>query len=81
MNEETKTYYSIKEFAELLGVHPNTIRNSIKSGRISAFRIGSGPKSSYRIPANEISRIALFDLKEMIERIVIERENDRSSSS
>ncbi len=62
----TKAYYSIKEFAELLSVHHNTIRNSIKMGRINAFRVGYGPKAALRIPSSELSRIAE---KDMIERI------------
>jgi excisionase family DNA binding protein len=53
-------YLSIKEFAEMLNVHPNTIRNSIKSGRINAFKIGSGKKSMYRIPTCEVERMALI---------------------
>lgn len=35
-----KPYYSINEAAEVLGVHPNTIRNRIKDGRLAAGRIG-----------------------------------------
>ncbi len=71
--ETTKAYYSIKEFAKLLGVHHNTVRRSIKCGRLSAFKIGSGKKAIYRIPHSEIDRIALFDMKEMVEKIIQER--------
>lgn len=66
-------YYSIKEFAKILGVHANTIRRSIKSGRINAFKIGAGDKSIYRIPHSEIERIALFDLEHMVEKIIEKR--------
>jgi len=65
MKDLNKAYYSIKEFAEELNVHPNTIRNSIRSGRINAFKVGSGEKSNYRIPASEIQRIALIDFKKI----------------
>lgn len=66
-------FLSIKEFAAKLKVHPNTIRRAIKSGRINGFRVGGGKKSSYRIPASEIGRIALFDLEEFIERVIEKR--------
>jgi len=67
------SFYSIKEFASKLGVHGNTIRRAIKNGRIQAFRVGIGVKSIYRIPYSEINRIALFDLREMIEKMIQER--------
>jgi excisionase family DNA binding protein len=59
-------YLSIKEFASLLRVSPTTIRRSIKSGKLQAFKIGKG-KSVYRIPRSEVQRIALFDLKKVFE--------------
>jgi len=66
-------FYSIKEFATKLGVHPNTIRNAIKSKRISALKIGTPKKHIYRIPHNEIARMFKFDLDEYIEKIVEQR--------
>lgn len=71
--DNVSDFLSIKEFAYLLKVHPNTIRRAVKSGRINAFRIGAGIKSSYRIARAEINRIAIFDLEEMIEKIVEKR--------
>lgn len=68
-------FLSIKEFAFLLRVHPNTIRRAIKSGRISAFKVGYGKKASYRIARTEINRIALFDLEDMIDKIIEKRNN------
>lgn len=62
-------YLSIKEFAKLVNVHENTIRRSIKKGRLQAFRIGVG-QSIFRIPRSEIGRIALFDMKDMVEKII-----------
>lgn len=75
MNKEESdvAYFTINEFAKKLRVHSNTIRRAIKKGRINAFKVGMGKKSSYRIPASEINRIALFDLNEMIEKIIEER--------
>lgn len=66
-------FYSIKEFAKKLRVHENTIRRSIKSGRINGFRVGSGKKAAIRIPHSEINRIALFDMKDLVEKIIEER--------
>lgn len=70
MNEEIKDFLTIKEFAAKLRIHPNTVRNSIRSGRLNAFRIGHGARASYRISASEINRIALFDLEHMVNKIV-----------
>lgn len=64
---------SVVEFAGLLKVHPNTVRKAIKCGRIQAFRIGVGKRSSYRIYKYELERMAAFDATEMIEKIVKER--------
>lgn len=72
-------FYSTKEFAKKLGVHVNTIRRAIKSGRINAFKIGSGKKSIYRIPHNEINRVALFDMEELINKIIENRTKKESS--
>ena len=35
---EQKKFYSIQEAAEFLGVHPNRIRNWIRSGKLPAGR-------------------------------------------
>jgi excisionase family DNA binding protein len=64
--ESNNEFLSVKEFAKLIGVHPNTVRNSIKSGRISAFKVGNGDRSDYRIPRSEINRMACVDLKKII---------------
>lgn len=54
MNE---TYYSIKQFASIVGLCPRTIYRSIKAGKINAFRPGVGKKASYRIPETELGRL------------------------
>lgn len=66
-------FYSIKELADKMRVHPNTIRRAIKFGRIQAIRIGTGKKASYRISENEIVRMAEFDITKLIERIIEEK--------
>jgi len=74
--ENMNGFYTIIEFAVLLKVHPNTIRRQIKNGRIEALKICNGKKILYRIPYSEVNRIALFDLKEYIERIIEDRMKD-----
>lgn len=60
-------FYTIKEFAGLLGVHPTTVRRGIAYGRIQAFRVGEGKKSTYRIFKTELERMAAFDVETIIE--------------
>lgn len=66
-------FLSIKEFASKVGVHPNTIRRCIKNGRLSACDVGSGNKKIYRIAKSEIERIALLNLKNIIDTLVEEK--------
>ena len=61
--EDIKDWYTIKEFASIMRVHPNSVRRSIKSGRIAAFSFGTDKKNTYRIPHGEIQRNAMSKLK------------------
>lgn len=61
MNVNTKNYYSVIEMAQELSVHPNTVINAIKSGRLAAFKIGLGKNSAFRIPISELYRICEMD--------------------
>jgi excisionase family DNA binding protein len=61
---------SIKEFAARIGVHSNTVRRGIKSGRWNAFRVNIGPKCNYRIPISEIHRVAIVDFEKVIEILI-----------
>lgn len=65
-------YLSIKEFASLMRVHPQTIRRSIRLGKLQSVRIGPGKTACYRIPRSEIGRISLFDMKEVVRGILKE---------
>jgi excisionase family DNA binding protein len=66
-------FLSIKEFASKVGVHSNTVRRCIQKGKISAINMGSGKKAIYRIAKSEINRIALFDMEQMIIKIIEKR--------
>lgn len=74
-------FYTVDEFAKILRVHPNTIRRMIKNGRIVPFRGGGENKWIYRIPKSELDRVMRFDMEQMIERIIISRENKNGVSS
>jgi excisionase family DNA binding protein len=73
MNINEKDFLSIYEFSQLLNVHHNTVRNMIKSGRLSAFRLNKGKGCAYRIARTEIQRLTLIDLEEIVEKMVEER--------
>ena len=70
-----KDFLSIIEFAEVLNLHPNTVRRAIKNGRISAFKVGAGKKASYRIPRSEIQRLAVCDMTLIINQMIIKEKN------
>ena len=46
--------YSVKEIAEMLGVHPGYIKNEIGRGRLMAFHIGGS--SGYRVEESALKK-------------------------
>jgi excisionase family DNA binding protein len=40
LSDVTETLYSVRQVADTLGVHPETIRRLIHDGRLDAVRIG-----------------------------------------
>lgn len=73
MTEEKPDFLTIKEFALMIRVHPNTVRRSISKGRISAFRIGEGDRSGFRIARSEANRLSVVDLEKIVRRLVEEK--------
>lgn len=47
---ENKRFYTINEFAKIMGVKPLTIRRWIASGELKTLKIGK----SIRIPSSEL---------------------------
>lgn len=54
--EGTVGTYSVKEAAEALDVHPETIRRWIAAGTIKAVR--AGDRGHWRIPESEVDRMS-----------------------
>lgn len=48
--------YKIREVAERLDVAPNTVRNAIESGHLSAYLLPGKGRGTYRIPESAIAR-------------------------
>jgi excisionase family DNA binding protein len=63
MNTNEKDILTLKEFAEYIHVHPNTVRKMIKTGQLSAFKTGKGKTSSYRIAKSETLRLSLMNFE------------------
>lgn len=63
---EQQDFYSVKEFAALIGVHQNTVRRSLKAGRLIGFKVGAGKRSIYRIPGSEVQRMCIMDMEHFL---------------
>lgn len=44
----TREIMTVKEVAEYLGMHPETVRQRARRGELPAFKSGPGPRASYR---------------------------------
>lgn len=52
-----KKQLTVKDVADILRSHPQTIRFMIRKGVISAFKLGCGVKSPYLISPEEVERL------------------------
>ena len=57
-------FYSVRQLAEILDVHPNTVRKMIKQNRLHPINIGSEKKPTYKIPAADLLRLEAESFKE-----------------
>lgn len=73
VTQKTTRFYTVKELAETLRVHINTVYKAIRCGRIQAMRVGSRTYSNYRIPESEMDRMLEFDSKALIDKIIDEK--------
>jgi len=55
-------FYSVKEFAKRMEMHPQSIRKGIREGKFFAVKIGSGVRPRYRIPATELERLKIASM-------------------
>ncbi len=53
--DQRNTLLQVKEVAELLGIHPNTVRIWSDSGFLKSYRIG--PRKDRRIPLTAIKHL------------------------
>lgn len=53
------TFMTVEEFAAKIKMHPNSVRRSIKQGKIFATRPSMGKKGPYRIAESELERLHL----------------------
>ena len=51
------SHLSVKELAEKIGVHPNTVLYWINQGQVHAVRSGLAKQSPWMIPCDEVERI------------------------
>lgn len=65
-------FLTVKEFAQILRVHVQTVRKGIKYGRIQATKSGTGMRASYRIPKAEVNRLCELDTLHLIQNLVKE---------
>jgi excisionase family DNA binding protein len=68
---------TIEEFATITRVHPKTVKNMIKSGRLVAVSFGSGKRGTYRIQETEVARIFEMAFSDVIEKIVDRRIDEK----
>lgn len=55
--DKNMNFLTVEEFAQILKIHPTTVRRAIKEGRIYASRPSSGKKAPYRICESEVERL------------------------
>ncbi len=57
-------FLTVEEFAKRLKMHVNTVRKSIKAGKIFASRPSTGKNAPYRIAESELERLYIQGMHE-----------------
>lgn len=57
---EEEEYLTIHQFAEVFQVHPGTVSEWVRNGKVGHFRLGNtgGKGDRVRIPRSEVTRLA-----------------------
>lgn len=71
-----KAFYSPKDVAQLAGVHPTTILNYIRDGKLSAVKLS---ERTYRIPLRSV--LQLLDPESLASPTVVERPDERVNAA
>jgi excisionase family DNA binding protein len=50
-------FFTVKEFADILRIHPRTVLRMIKKGRIHPINVGSIERPQYSIPEEDLLRL------------------------
>ncbi len=50
-------FYTVKEFAKILKIHPNTVRKMIRDKRLHPINAGSKLRPKYKIPDDDLLRL------------------------
>ena len=65
-----KQHYTVKEVAQILRHDPQTIRKMIRTGRINAFKLGSGTRRTpYLIAEEELERLSVIGYEENLKQL------------
>lgn len=68
-----ESFLTVKQFADMVKMHPNSIYKAIRKGRLQAFRITDSRQSAWRIPESEVNRIAIKDMDVILNKIITQR--------
>lgn len=67
---DMKKLYTVKDLSEILRHDEQTIRKLIRTGRIHAFKLGSGSRRSpYLISEDEIERLTVIGYEENMKQL------------
>lgn len=69
INDMNERYLTVKQMAEILNVSTQSIRRSLRSGRLHGIRITGDKKAHYRIPASEIERMHTMSFEDALPSI------------